>query len=157
MNLRNKIMTILLAVSTVTAGAIACADEDLAYKFGISESTNTEIAGGVIRLDPVEGVYLHTNSSHHSIGIKQVYIDSSDGSLVIEKYPDASNAVVTTAVTPDETLAARGITVGLSGGGTISKVFFYKNGTKLLLHGPNGYDAVASATSNIWFMTVSHK
>jgi len=130
---------------------------DINYKFPQSESVNIEISGGVIRIDPVLGVYLHTNSSHHSIGIEEVYIDKIDGSLVVKRFSNSSAAVVTTSVTPDEYLTSQGITVGLSGGGTISKVFFYRNGTQLKLHGENGFAAVASPVSNIWFLTITHK
>lgn len=149
-----KIIAIaLVAFSLLVGSAYACT-----YQFPISESANTEITGGVIRIDPDRGVYLLTDSSHHSIGIKDVYIDETSGALVVEKYEDVENTVVTTAVTADETLARKGITVGLSGGGKISKVFFYnENGTQLKLHGPIGFETVASPTANIWFMSVSHK
>lgn len=125
------------------------------YMFPSLPIGELQISGAVIRIDPDLGVYIHANSSHHAIGVTDAYIDDTDGSLVVVR--DNNNPVVSTSVTPDEALTDRGIHVGLSGGGQISKVFFYDiNGNKLLLHGPNGFAAVASSVSNIWFMTVNH-
>lgn len=125
------------------------------YKFASSASLQekVEINGGVIRLDPKKGVYLLTDSSHHSIGIEKVYINKKTGALVVEQ--DEKKPVVTTSVVPDETLSGMGVTVGLSGGGKTSQLIFYKNGKRLKLHYPSHYKQIATITSNIWFTSIT--
>lgn len=110
--------------------------------------TDVKIVGGVIRLDPTLGVYLHVNSSHNSVGIESVGI-GTDGSLEVVR--DISSAVVSVSVTTDEYLTNLGVTVGLSGGGKLSKVFFYKGGRKLNLNVKSDFDSIASTVANIWF------
>lgn len=126
------------------------------YQYPSAEDIKIGMTGGVIRIDPNEGVYLHTNEAHHSVGIKHVYVDSS-GAITVERTPEAAGTVITTAVTPDETLAGKNIQVGLSGGAKISKVFFYQAGRKLNLKRQADFEYVASPLANIWFMTVTHK
>ena len=149
--MRKTIITLLTFILLIGGATVVLAKST--YQLPQSASNNVKITGGVIRIDP-KGVYLHTNSTHHSIGIKSVYIDKNDGSLVVVS--EKGNPVVTTSVTPDETIAKKGITVGLSGGGKYSKVFFYKNGKQLKLNSKQ-FNEVASPTSNIWFMVVSHE
>jgi len=146
-------VSILLTITfALTVGCITSASSG--YKLSQNESTNTNMNGGVIRLDPTKGVYIHVNDSHHSVGIENAYIHKTNGSLVIVK--DNKNPVVTTTVLPDETLAEKGITLGLSGGGKVSHIFFYKDGKQLKLHWPSHYKQVASATSNVWFTSVTY-
>ena len=142
---------VFLGVSSVIAGAIGAA-------FQLSSSSvkqgEVKINGGVIRLDDKRGVYIHTNSSHHSIGFDRVYVNKGDGALVIVR--DQKDAVVTTSVTPDEYLTKKGVSVGLSGGGKVTKIFFYKDGRQLNLAKPSDYSKIASPVSNIWVMIVSN-
>lgn len=111
------------------------------------------IGGGVIRIDPTEGVYLHTNETHHSVGIESVFINAG-GDLEIKRY--SGSKVVTTSITPDETIARLGITFGLSGGGTRSVLQAYnRQGKRLNLNVPEDYAQVASPTANIWALFVN--
>ncbi|MGL4821076.1 MAG: hypothetical protein ACRC5C_14045 [Bacilli bacterium] len=113
---------------------------------------NITITGAPIRMS-VEGVSLIANTTHQPVGIESVGIDPKDGSLVVTRIED--DQVVTTSVTPDETLARLGVTVGLSGGGKTSKVYFYQNGVKLNLNNATDYAKIATSATNLWFMTVN--
>lgn len=111
------------------------------------------IGGGVIRLDPTQGVYLHTNNTHHSVGIESTRIDEG-GDLEIRRF--SGGAVVSLSVTPDETLTRLGITLGVSGGGIVSKIHFYnRQGQRLNLNNNDHYKQVAAATSNIWALYIN--
>ncbi len=149
-----KIIMGITIVLLLTLGGVIAGAAGFRLSSEPSIQNQIKINGGVIRIDPTKGVYLHTNSSHHSVGIEQVYIDKIDGSLVVIR--DTKDSIVTTSVTPDETLTKRGIAVGFSGGGKVSKVLFYKNGKQLKLNKKQDFNQVASPMSNIWFMVVSH-
>lgn len=150
--MKKTIVSLTAALTIMFTGVAA---GSTGYKLASTEQVQEKIEmnGGVIRLDRKKGVYLHTNSTHHSVGIEKVYIDKKDGSLVVVR--SEGGAVVSTVVTPDETLSEKGVTVGLSGGGKVSKVFFYKDGRRVKLHYPKEYKQVASSTSNIWFMSIT--
>jgi hypothetical protein len=152
MKMKKKIIGLATATTLLFSGVAVGSS---GYKLASTEQVQEKIEmnGGVIRLDRKRGVYLHTNSTHHSVGIEKVYIDKADGSLVVVR--SKGGAVVSTVVTPDETLSEKGVTVGLSGGGKVSKVFFYKDGRRVKLHYPKEYKRVASATSNVWFMSIT--
>lgn len=127
------------------------------YQYTNEEVTTTElmIGGGVIRLDPVEGVYLHTNETHHSVGIESARIDEN-GDLEIRRF--SGGAVVSLSVTPDETLTRLGITLGVSGGGIVSKIHVYnRNGERLNLRQSSDYKQVAHAYSNIWALYINRR
>ena len=110
-----KIIMGITIVLLLTLGGVIAGAAGFRLSSEPSIQNQIKINGGVIRIDPTKGVYLHTNSSHHSVGIEQVYIDKIDGSLVVIR--DTKDSIVTTSVTPDETLTKRGIAVGFSGGG----------------------------------------
>lgn len=125
------------------------------YQFTHTEKPTSSllIGGGVVRIDPTEGVYLHTNETHHSVGIESVYINSG-GDLEIKRY--SGSKVVSTSVTPDETIARLGITFGLSGGGTRSVLHAYnRQGQRLNLNNPEHFAQVASPTANLWVLFVN--
>lgn len=145
-------------VASLTIGGISVGLADTIggnpyYKRSQDDTKYTEITGGVIRLDKSE-VYLHTNATHISVGIERVYIEKSSGALIIEK--DYGNPVVSTMVTVDEELASKGVTVGLSGGGRVSKVYFFQHGKRLNLAKRGDYNKISSSTSNIWFSTINY-
>lgn len=138
----------VLTASLFTTGIVAgTSDYSFVSTHEVQEQIN--VIGGVIRLDPKKGVYILTDSAHHSVGLEKAYINKKTGALVVVQ--NARNPVVTTSVDTDETLSGKGITVGLSGGGKESHILFYKDGKRLKLHYPSHYKQVASATSNLWF------
>ncbi|MBS1968657.1 MAG: hypothetical protein JSU04_00025 [Bdellovibrionales bacterium] len=127
------------------------------YQFTNEEVLTAElmIGGGAIRLDPTEGVYLHTNETHHSVGISSVCIDEN-GDLEIRRF--SGGAVVSLSVTPDETLTKLGVRVGVSGGGITSKVHFYnRHNERLNLNRASDYSQVATPFSNLWALYINRR
>lgn len=118
-----------------------------------SPPDDVQISGAVIRLTPA-GVEILSDTSHTPVGVTDAYINSRCGCLTVVR-DGAPNNVITTAVTTDEYLASQDIEVGLSGGGRISNIMFYRDGRKLFLHRPDQYALVAAPSSNLWFMVVS--
>lgn len=106
----------------------------------------TAASGGCIRFGH-DGVYLHQNSSHDSVGIRDLYIDT-EGRLVVKH--SAPGPVVTMSANADETLSARSITLGCSGGGGTTTITVSKLGKKLNLRDPDDYKLVAGTYSNAW-------
>jgi len=149
-----KGLIILLA-----AGLLCLGSAGLAFAYGtynkqaIKMADGTTISGGVIRIDPIKKVYLHTNSTHHSRGIKNVGVDLKTGTVKIVR--DNSDAIISISADEDETLAARNIKVGISGGGETTLVFFYQNGRKLNMANKSDFNKVASTTSNFWIQWIS--
>lgn len=111
--------------------------------------------GGCIRLTDT-GPVIHANSAHVASGIASAHIDPSDGWLWIVH--DGSLPVVAVLCSPDETLAARGILIGASGGTTHSRVRFTRVTstavTPLDLRNPAHYAQVAGTNSNLWYAVV---
>lgn len=105
-------------------------------------------ASAVIRF-PSSGPYIHNNASHACVGVSQVWIDGS-GQLVIDHA--SVGPVALPVAQPDETMAARGITVGPSGGGTQTRLRFgFPQGGQLRLDYPSHYAQLAGDTVNVWF------
>lgn len=108
--------------------------------------------GCCIRFDE-DGPYLHTNSTHQSVGIIPSSLKiTSIGDLEFQL--DITLPVITTSISEDETLTTRGIAGGLSGGGGLCIVRFRQEGmghnSKLWLKDPAHYAEIAGSTSNIW-------
>jgi hypothetical protein len=113
-----------------------------------------QISGAVIRLEP-EGVSILDNTSHTPVGVAAAYINPVCGCLTVERDTTINN-VITTSVTVDETLARLDIEIGLSGGGLVSNIYFYKDGQRLYVNNPAVYAELATSVTNIWFMVVSY-
>ena len=112
-----------------------------------------QINGCVVRLAP-DGVYLHENSSHIAVGIEEIYVDNTRGTLVIRR--ESSNPVVSVSTDVDESLARIGVTVGLSGGGKTSHIYFYKDGKQKWLSKASDYAEICGEYHNVWFLIVSY-
>lgn len=115
---------------------------------------NLAIRGGCVRFGDT-GPYLHVNSHHTAVGIvPESLCITDDGLLHVDL--DESLPVVTTGAFPDETLTARGITAGISGGVNTLNIKFHLAGHgPLYLDIPSHYDKVRGATSNVWLMVAS--
>lgn len=149
------VIALLTAVGIFGLGTAVYAASEYQFTNEQVPTTDIKISGGVIRIDPVQGVYLHTNNSHHSVGIESVGIDPDTGYLHIQRYK--GDAIVSVVATPDETLAAKGITFGPSGGGRNTYLKLYnRNGQLLDLRKQSDYDQVASSLSNVWIAFFSH-
>ncbi|WP_233546971.1 hypothetical protein [Exiguobacterium sp. AM39-5BH] len=110
-------------------------------------------SGTALRFDPKNGPYILANASHYPLGFKTVTIDPNRGYVTIRR--DRVDSVVSIIVDPDETLVARGITIGASGGGVVTNLFFYQNGRLLNLADPADYAIVAGPFSNAWITIIS--
>ena len=116
------------------------------------------IRGGVIRFSG-NRPELHVNASHHSVGILPNSV-RVNGSGDLEFRLDQALPVVTLWANADETLVARGIQAGISGGGSLCVVRMHRAdmpvGEKLDLRTVGHYGRVKGSTSNIWVGVVSH-
>jgi hypothetical protein len=124
---------------------------------------SVEITAGCIRFYET-GPEWHVNDHHKAIGLidptVQPYIDG-DGrlafSLVGPTGQPNTYPVCSMTVEEDETLTARGVTGGPSGGVTEVRIQFYKNGVNgadgvpISLDNPTHYSRIQGPNSNIWF------
>lgn len=124
----------------------------------LPDRPGTVLRGGVIRFTD-NGPELHVNNSHQSVGIvpSSVCINA-DGDL--EFRLDKSLPVVTLWASADETLVARNISGGISGGGTRCIVRLSRSdmgvGEKLDLNRSGHYGRVKGPWSNIWVGVISY-
>jgi len=125
---------------------------------GANADTEWLKGGGPIKLEPGTvsggggfasgGPSVIADGPHVAVGIVDVSVNAS-GNLVITT--DGSfNPICRVWVTPDETLAARGVSCGPSVGTTTTIVSFSKADVALDLTTQAGWDAVAGSSSNIW-------
>lgn len=151
--MKNKLLVALTTVSLLTAGVTTTYAFTAYQKESIKLDQGLTISGGVIRIDPTQGVYLHTNDTHHSRGIKAVGIDTRTGGIKITR--DSTDAIISVSADADETLADRNIVTGVSGGGVTTIVMLYQDGERLDLNDPVDFKKVAGTTSNFWIQWIS--
>lgn len=122
------------------------ADEYGDYADAYDPSAEIDVRGCVVRLDD-DGIYLHTNASHVSVGVRSVSID---GPYLYIDIP-GNGPIVSMGAWCDETLTARGITAGPSGGTGTTKIRFHQEGYGPLdLSDPADYARAAGPLSNVW-------
>lgn len=150
-------LQVTLVAMLLVAGVFwtRAADDAEANDFILPSTTGEQLtfSGMALRLDPKRGPYIHGNASHYPRGFKEVYIDQNRGYLTVKR--DRFDSVVSIITDPDETLTARGITIGSSGGGVITNLYFYQNGRLLNLANPKDYAIVAGVYSNVWLTIIS--
>lgn len=120
-----------------------------------------EASGGCLRFYD-SGVERHTNSTHVNNAITGfgeagdgVDIFDTSGRLIV-KHKLYGPAIITVGAFPDETLSARGITAGISGGVGTSLVQLVQNGVPLDLREDADYAKVAGPYSNLWMFWLHH-
>lgn len=125
------------------------------------------ISGGCIRLykddHETPGPQWHINSGHSTIGLIDTSapptIDAS-GFLVVNFLDVGPRSVVSMTAASDESLTARGIFAGCSGGGSNCRIRFYKNGINgadgvpLNLNNAVHWDRVSGDLCNLWITFV---
>lgn len=124
------------------------------------------VSGAVVRFTEA-GPRWHINDAHHAVGLIDTSTEpfiNSDGFLEFNLLPAADGThypVVSMALSPDETMAARGLMAGGSGGVSsvrvrISKPSIVEVGawSPLNLNLPAHYDRVEGANSNLWITLV---
>lgn len=144
-NLKNKKIFMFLFVFLLAFPLGALSSNYILQKAPIEEMV---LQGGVIRLQN-SGPTILSNTTHVSVGLKNVSINE-DGNLVIIR--DLQNSsLVSVDVTLDEDLASRGITCGTSGGGYKTIILFYnKDGKKLDLNHTADYLQVSGPYANFF-------
>ena len=111
-----------------------------------------QIQGGVIRLNE-SGPEIYSNQTHINLGLKEVHRNGDGNLVIIRELQDAS--FVSVNVMMDETLASKGVTCGVSGGGYQTIVYFYRYGQRINLNDPIQYNDIAGKYSNIFFTYTS--
>lgn len=116
------------------------------------------LRGGVIRFSGNKPT-LHINSTHQSVGIIPDSVKiNNNGDL--EFRLDIGLPVVTLWANADETLVARKIQAGISGGGSLCIVRMSRSdmgiGEKLNLKTVGHYGRVKGPTSNLWVGIISY-
>ena len=106
----------------------------------------TVASGGIIRFGP-DGIYIHENETHDSVGIRSISIDEK-GRIVV--YHSAPGSIVTMSANADETLVTRGITLGCSGGGGRTVIVVARFGRALDLNKSDDYKLVSGSYCNAW-------
>lgn len=153
----NRWMQVAIACALLLGGVLwTNAEDDAGANTGLLPSVTGEsltFSGMALRFDPVNGPYIHANASHYPLGFTSATIDQNRGYLTIRR--DRVDSVVSIIVDPDETLTARGITIGASGGGVVTNLFFYQNGRLLDLANPSDYAIIAGPFSNAWITIIS--
>lgn len=107
------------------------------------------IAAGCLRNDGA-GWELLCNATHFAAHIASVSNDTKWIEVTTEPGIDGVFAILVTA---DETLARNGIVAGGSGGGSLTRIGLYKNGTQL---NPNSVNTNTYPNSNLWLVILQH-
>ena len=115
-----------------------------------ADGSQIKVSSCVIRLY-ASGPQLYDNGGHACLGVTSVHINSG-GNLEINRLSNGPISFVSAAT--DESLAARGIIAGASGGLGTTMVILYDTDTGRRVR-PNS-TAVASAQSNLWLLWVEY-
>lgn len=146
---RHRLYAILLAAALLLIGTTAGVAVGAAYLYPASAGNPTVQSGCVIRFDERTSSGLtrprvHANSAHYCVGVTDVYAEYPSGDVVIKQ--QTVGPVVYISVSPDETLAARGITCGASGGVGVLRLRCYDRAGRVKAYSPKMY----GSTSNLW-------
>jgi len=147
--IRKALRAVLLALAFTAGGILGPAAVHAITAPPQDVSDHVRIAGCVIRLYST-GPVIYQNGSHACLGITDVGMNTS-GDVVIHRNP-STNIIVTCTAAIDESLAARQILAGCSGGGGTSTIKLYKTG----IHVRANSTAVASSASNLWMTWIEY-
>lgn len=150
MTTRAAVVTAALLVGTI--GGAAANSARVATPQLAPTKSSVSVGGCVIRLYTA-GPELHANSTHTCVGVRSVDVTSM-GRLRV-RYTAASD-VVGLSAGADETLAGRGIQVGVDGTSSYATMTLYdtKLERRLNLSRTTDYRRAAGSSSNIWFGSV---
>lgn len=121
----------------------------------------TETIGGCIRFTET-GPKWHINSSHVTVGFDTSQDPTIDSTGRLHVVMTDTRPVVTTTAAADETLTARGIRAGGSGGVSALTIQFWKSGingadgTPLNLNNATHYDRISDEFANVWLTVVKY-
>jgi len=159
--LRRTVTALLAALGLLGGGAVAGAV--VIDDFMRPADVDNPIAhrGCVIRFDERTPAgftvpRIHANATHMCVGVDDVYAEftgdsATAGDLII--VTDDPGAIVDIQITEDETMTARGISCGPSGGGAETRIRCYdRDGNKVKAYSAAMYGALANlwVGMNIW-------
>jgi hypothetical protein len=121
----------------------------IAVNAASAASPTADVSGCVIRFHPA-GPQIHVNRTHECPGVRSVSVDEN-GMLVVRR--SGAGSIQSVSVSPDETLSARGIVAGASGGVGITRVRFFDTTTGKPL--PADSPKLHGPTANVWLTWVS--
>lgn len=116
----------------------------------VARQEQVQLRGCVIRFDRKDRMgrtlaRKHVNRAHACLGVRSVRIDYRTGELVLTG--SRGGAIVFISVSPDETLTAKGISCGPSGGLAVTRLrCFDRQGRKVPAYSPRLY----SPRANLW-------
>ena len=150
MSFKNVIAGFALALSFALGGIVA--QPQPASDTVVADGPQT--LGGCIRLYAT-GPEWHVDADHWIEGIDPTVDPVIDSSGFLTFHTIEKNAVVSISPSPDETLTARGISVGGSNGSYLVRLRFYKEGVgPLNLNNPAHWDYIEGEFSNLWIIVV---
>lgn len=120
----------------------------IAVNAASAASPTTDVSGCTVRFSPA-GPKVHVNRAHECPHVTSVVVE--DGMLVVRR--SGARSIQSVSANPDETLAARGILAGASGGGAITRVRFFDTTTGKPL--PADSPKLHGPTANVWLTWVS--
>ena len=148
-----KTIIALLAVIAVFFGGAAVANS---YMRPAYSGTDLLVSGCVIRFSNADGTpSIHANAAHHCAGVSSVRIDQHGQLEIIQTVRGShDNPILAAIAQTDETLSARGIMVGATGGTDSTRFRLYdtKIGRVLNLNNSSDRMRVQGSTSNLWVM-----
>ena len=132
------------------AGALALAAGGFVAGHSSSFTGEATVTTGCVVRFYSSGPALHQNGAHACTAATGVWV-RDNGVLVIDQ--THTGPVVSVTAQADETLVARGVQAGVSGGVSDAHVTFYDSrlGRVLDLTDPGDYRRIAGAYSNLWF------
>lgn len=116
--------------------------------FSTPDQVQTSATGCCIRFGP-DGIYLHHNTTHYSVGVEEGALTYDTRGRLVVRHKSVGQ-LVTMGAFADETLTARGIALGCSGGASRTTIQVARKGVPLDLRKSTDYDQVAGEVSNAW-------
>lgn len=124
-------------------------DTEFGYIHGVIRFEPGTVAGGGAFL--TGGPKIHANSAHIASGLVSVLVDAN-GRLVINTDSSGYGWMGAIVAEEDETLSARDVVAGPSGGNGLIRCKFTQNGTYLDLTQQADWNVVAGVESNLWIL-----
>lgn len=116
--------------------------------------SQVKVSGCVVRFSNEDGTpTIHANAAHMSAGVSSVQISEHGDLEAVQTVQDAtSNPIIFAFAQPDETLVARGIIAGASGGTDSTRFRFYDTtqGRTLDLRQAADRRRLQGRNSNVW-------
>lgn len=146
--LARPLLVLGAALALILAGAVGAAAEN--YLRPAKHDNKIAIRGCVVRFDQKTPAgftqpRIHANSAHICVGVTEVYADRTTGELVVKD--NTQGPIVSLSVSPDESMTAKGISCGASGGTATTRIRCYgRDGHRIAAHSSEMYGPY----NNLW-------